>query len=258
MRQGQVQQQRDVQLQRLSPQQYLLSKLVELPLTDLEQRVRDELYENVALEEGVGPEQDEPDANSDDIDLSDPSDFQGESDDDTLSSYDSDDLPVYASQKSGNEPQAEIPIGDTRSFIEDLEKRWMRSGLAEKYGLSFETADNADARQARLERLKSEEGQCIYLAVYLRMLYLDYGSLDRDGHALQQGLETLEPEEQAYLAATAYNHGTLWRSPGEGNLDRIRSVAAVETFPLPKNLLRTKFRYYSYGDLAARYYRQNF
>ena len=121
MRQGQVQQQRDVQLQRLSPQQYLLSKLVELPLTDLEQRVRDELYENVALEEGVGPEQDEPDANSDDIDLSDPSDFQGESDDDTLSSYDSDDLPVYASQKSGNEPQAEIPIGDTRSFIEDLE-----------------------------------------------------------------------------------------------------------------------------------------
>ncbi len=144
------------------------------------------------------------------------------------------------------------------SFIEDLEKRWMRSGLAQQCGLSFDTADTQEARQTRLDRLKSEEGQCIYLAVYLRMLYLDYGSLDREGHTRQQGLETLTPREQAYLAATAYNHGTLWRSPGAGSLERIRSVAAVETFPLPKNLLRTKFRYYSYGDLAVRYYEQTF
>ena len=120
MRQGQVQQQREVQLQRLSPQQYLLAQLVELPLTDLEQRVRDELYENVALEEGA------PDT-SEDNDLAEESTSGEEGEmltDDGLSDlslYDTDDLPVYTSQTSSREAQAEIPIGDTRSFIEDLE-----------------------------------------------------------------------------------------------------------------------------------------
>ena len=65
------------------------------------------------------------------------------------------------------------------------------------------------------------------------------------------------PVEQVRLAATAYNHGTLWRSPGTGSLDRIRAVTAEEKFPLP-NLFRTRMRYYSYGDLAARYYAQVF
>lgn len=143
------------------------------------------------------------------------------------------------------------------SFIEDLEKRWMRSGFAEKYGLLYDTTESQEAREARLRRLKSEEGQCVYLAVYLRMLYLDYGSKDKDGQVRQSGLETLPRTEQAYLAATAYNHGTLWRTPGAGSLDRIRSVAAEKTFPLP-NFLRTKVRYYSYGELAARYYGQTF
>lgn len=143
------------------------------------------------------------------------------------------------------------------SFVEDLEKRWMRSGLGQKYGLIYDTADSVEARQARFDRLKSEEGQCVYLAVYLRMLYLDYGSLDKDGQVLQAGLETLPRTEQAYLAATAYNHGTLWRSPGAGSLDRIRSVAAEKTFPLP-NIWRTKTSLYSYGELAARYYSQAF
>ena len=121
MKQGLAQQQREVQLQRLSPQQYLLSKLVELPLTDLEQRVRDELYENVALEEGVPAEQDTASDASDELDLSDDEAFQGDDANLDLTAYDTDDLPVYASQGQGRESQAEIPIGDTRSFIEDLE-----------------------------------------------------------------------------------------------------------------------------------------
>lgn len=143
------------------------------------------------------------------------------------------------------------------SFIEDLEKRWMRSELAEPYGLSYDTADTEAARQARFDRLSSEEGQAVYLAVYLRMLFLDYGSKDRDGNIVQEGLDTLPPVEQVRLAATAYNHGTLWRSPGTGSLDRIRAVTAEQKFPLP-NLFRTRMRYYSYGDLAARYYAQVF
>ena len=143
------------------------------------------------------------------------------------------------------------------SFVEDLEKRWMRSGLSGQYGLSFDTSDTEAARLARFERLSSEEGQCTYLAVYLRMLYLDYGSKNRDGQVVQEGLETLPRQEQVCLAATAYNHGTPWRSPGTGDLEHFRKAAAEKTFPLP-NLFRTRMRYYAYGELAARYYSKTF
>ena len=143
------------------------------------------------------------------------------------------------------------------SFVEALEKAWMGSGLARPYELWFDTDDNATARRIRISRLQKEEWQAIYLGVFLRLLYYTYGSRDKRGEWTQDGLETLPVEEQVRLAATAYNHGTLWRSPGTGSLDRIRAVTAEEKFPLP-NLFRTRMRYYSYGDLAARYYAQAF
>jgi len=131
------------QVQHLSPQQYLVSKLVEMPLTDLEQRVRDEMYENIALEEGRSEktEADSPDAESsldamgaadspDSADVLDGSDTEESAEvldamdaadvlnaDDSL---ESDSLPVYA-PNSSRDVDADIPIGDTRSFIEDLE-----------------------------------------------------------------------------------------------------------------------------------------
>ena len=113
MKQGQIQEQSGIQIQRLSPQQYLVTKLVELPVTDLEQRVRDELFENVALEEGHSD--DEPAEQNDTND----SEVQTDSDNAADNLYDTDDLPVY--QASGRTAQTESPIGDTRSFIEDLE-----------------------------------------------------------------------------------------------------------------------------------------
>lgn len=143
---GQYQQQSEVQLQRLSPQQYMLAKLLELPIADLEQRVRDEVYENVALEEGGSHPSDEAiidspsDGKSDELDAADTGDFsdttdkadefdsqadfsESDSSDDSYSSssvYDYDDLPTYSGMSS-RQPDTEIPIGDTRSFIEDLE-----------------------------------------------------------------------------------------------------------------------------------------
>ena len=118
-KQNQQQIQREVQIQKLSPQQFLLTKLIELPLPDFEQRVRDEIYENVALEEGR--------ESTDGIDNFDDTEEDGapevdESIDtlDILNTYDEDDLPTYTANRT-RESDAEIPIGDTRSFIEDLQ-----------------------------------------------------------------------------------------------------------------------------------------
>lgn len=131
------------QVQHLSPQQYLVSKLLEMPLTDLEQRVRDEMYENIALEEGRGErtEADSPDAaDSNDSDDSIESEESNESEDsieamesnesmeemdsadaiDADDSLESDALPIYT-PNSTRDVETDIPIGDTRSFIEDLE-----------------------------------------------------------------------------------------------------------------------------------------
>lgn len=124
-----IQEQRLTQLQKLSPQQYLLAKLVELPLPDLEQRVRDELYDNVALEEGRTNENDNENENGGENDNENENENGGEDFGDggdltaaaEISEFAGDDeLPVYTSQ-GGNRIEAEIPIGDTRSFIEDLE-----------------------------------------------------------------------------------------------------------------------------------------
>ena len=135
-KQGQILQQTQRQLQKLSPQQYLVAKLVELPLTDLEQRVKDEVFENIALEEGhdSADEFDSNDnaENQDDFDASreesddefDPSTDNEDADieySEAPSDYGNDELTNYSQKASTREEGSEIPIGDTRSFIEDLQ-----------------------------------------------------------------------------------------------------------------------------------------
>ncbi len=55
------------------------------------------------------------------------------------------------------------------SFAEDVERAWNASSLAQEYGFSFNMADNAEARRSRVRRLGTEEGQCRYLAIFIRL-----------------------------------------------------------------------------------------
>ena len=109
------------QVQRLTPQQFLVSQLLEMPLTELEQRVRDELYDNVALEEGRDEadcaNEDNPDNPADDP-LDDPA-AEGNTNTDIEETGAEDDLPVYT-PKANADNDNDLPIGDTRSFIDEL------------------------------------------------------------------------------------------------------------------------------------------
>ncbi len=140
------------------------------------------------------------------------------------------------------------------SFAEKLEQAWMRSGLARRYGLWFDTADNATARRVRIARLKKDEWQAIYLGVFLRLLYLSYGSFNKQGERTQDGLEALPMEEQVRLCATAYNRGCVWTAPGCGDLDRLRAAAGEKHFHYAVVPTRHTRRY-CYGDLAVKRYR---
>ncbi len=162
---------------------------------------------------------------------------------------------LYVSQGSG---ACNFSIGRFQmkpSFAEELEKRWMRSGLARRYSLFFDTKDKENSRKVRISRLEKEEWQCIYLAVFLKMLYMDYGSVDRNGQHCQNGLESLSVEEQVRLAATAYNRGCRWSCPGCGNLGEIKSKSRDKHFHT--DLIPTSnTRRYVYADLALKHYRR--
>jgi len=141
------------------------------------------------------------------------------------------------------------------SFVEDLEKAWIRSGLARQYELWFDTDDSTIARRVRISRMQKEEWQVIYLGMFLRLFYESYGSYDKDGNWTQEGLEALPPEEQLRIAATAYNRGCPWPAAGYGDLERIRAVSGEKHFHYAIIPVRRTKRY-CYAELAIKHYRK--
>ena len=118
--QVQIQQLAERQLQKLTPQQLLNARLIELPIVELEDRVKTELLDNIALEEGR--DHDET-AQDDEADIYDDgnntlTDEQGEGDG-QATLYDEEDIPVYTSNTTRG-TEEERPVGDTRSFLDYL------------------------------------------------------------------------------------------------------------------------------------------
>lgn len=104
-------------LQKLSPQQIQLMKLLQVPTVELEQRIKEELEVNPALEEGREDDYDEVD-NTEDFG-EDLSDSRDEFD---INDYLDDDTPDYklSTGGSGNEEEKDMPMGSMRSFHENL------------------------------------------------------------------------------------------------------------------------------------------
>jgi len=124
--QSQVQQ----QTQTLSPQQILVVKLLELPAVELEDRVRAELLENPALEEG------KEETAADDLAATDAQEGENDANEyDSLSDYLSeDDIPDYKLQennRSKGEKAEEIPFSDATSFYEILKEQLGERNLTE-------------------------------------------------------------------------------------------------------------------------------
>lgn len=132
MVQGSHQIQTQQQVQTLSPQQILVVKLLELPAIELEDRVRAEILENPALEEGAedGAGEDTLDKNSSDGDS-----FDDSSDDFSMGDYlTEDDIPDYKLQennRSREERAEDIPFSEVTSFYEILKEQLGEQNLNE-------------------------------------------------------------------------------------------------------------------------------
>jgi RNA polymerase sigma-54 factor len=123
-------------LQKLSPQQIQMIKLLEVPTLQIEQRIKKELEENPALEEGtdeeeeIAPNQEDEETEQFDENDKDQEEF-------TLDDYiDDDETPEYRLQTNNyskeDEKRSEIPISAGSSFQEHLESQLGLRDLTEK------------------------------------------------------------------------------------------------------------------------------
>ena len=111
--------------QKLSPQQIQLMKLIQLPTQAFEQRLKEEMIENPALESGQDEELESADFSSDaDNDYDDYDNERIEADDINIDEYlSNDETPEYklhSNNYSSDDEDKEIPIAAQLSFHQDL------------------------------------------------------------------------------------------------------------------------------------------
>lgn len=119
-------------LQKLSPQQIQMIKLLEVPTLQIEQRIKKELEENPALEEGTDEDEIPADGEEEQFEEKDKDEEEF-----TLADYiEEDDIPEYRLQTNNyskdEEKRNEIPFSVGASFQEHLESQLSLRDLTEK------------------------------------------------------------------------------------------------------------------------------
>ncbi|OFY95484.1 MAG: RNA polymerase sigma-54 factor [Bacteroidetes bacterium RIFCSPLOWO2_12_FULL_31_6] len=131
-------------LQKLSPQQIQLMKLIQLPISELEQRIKEELEANPALEEIPENEVDSFESSAEEVNANDTDesnqefeeDFSSNADDLDLSDYDTQDDDAYYKYASNNtsadDEERSSPFSEGISFQEYLIDQIGLKNLTEK------------------------------------------------------------------------------------------------------------------------------
>ncbi len=131
-------------LQKLSPQQIQLIKLLELPTLQLEQRIKSEMEENPAIDDGFSDEEGEPpvEKEEENFDYSDTDELEKsdtttpELNEFSLEDYvDQDDMPSYklsVNNYSKDDKKLEVPYSTGITFYEHLENQLGMRSLTDK------------------------------------------------------------------------------------------------------------------------------
>jgi RNA polymerase sigma-54 factor len=111
--------------QRLSPQQIQLMKLLQVPTMELDQRIKQEIEENPALEEGVEEKDEDEFDNEDDYDKDDDNDKDDDADFDISAYIDEDgsDYKTKANNTSKDDEERVIPLSGEQSFQEKMSEQ---------------------------------------------------------------------------------------------------------------------------------------
>ncbi len=123
------------------------------------------------------------------------------------------------------------------SFAEEVEQAWMHSSMRHDYQLYFDLRNTKIQRQKRIERLKDKQWQCVYLAMFVRLM------LERE-----PSWGELDSETRLLLLATAYNYSFT------ATAEQLRQQMKRKVFHL--DLVRTKHTVcYNYSELSLKHYR---
>ena len=139
----------------------------------------------------------------------------------------------------GGKDKVDFSIGRFQmkpSFAEDIEAEYNRSFLAREFGFIFNVRDDADARRSRVNRLSTEVGQCRYLAIFIRLMYLRHPQLS-----------SLTSVQQVRFLATAYNrnHKASWAE----------NICMQRQRHFHTSMLKTSStKTYRYCDISAAYF----
>ena len=122
-------------LQKLSPQQIQMIKLLEIPAMQLEQRIKKELEENPVLEEGEDVDNDSPEQEEDKPDT----ETDGDDEEFSIEDYiEDDEIPSYklsTNNYSDDDKRPEIPLSSSSNFHAHLESQLGLRSLTEKQEL---------------------------------------------------------------------------------------------------------------------------
>lgn len=126
-------------LQKLSPQQIQLMKLLQVPTLELEQRIKEELEANPALDEGVENEQEDLQNEQDDWeenekDNDDEFDFSDYLDDDDTPSY-----KLNVRNKGADSDEKSIPFASTTTFRDYLRDQMVLRNITDRQKLLANT-----------------------------------------------------------------------------------------------------------------------
>lgn len=147
---------------------------------------------------------------------------------------------VKALYIQGGTQMANFSIGRFQmkpSFAEEVEREWMQTEWRDMYEIHFDLSDNVEARRMRIWRLDNEQWQCIYLALFLKLLYRRCPQLKKE-----------DAVEQVRFCATAYNVSF------KGSYETIRRNSRRAFFHTDF-MASPSTVYHVYADIAACYYR---
>jgi len=123
-------------LQKLSPQQIQLMKLLQVPTSELEQRIKEELEINPALEEGDAQDDEKFDDEKDDFSNEESGNSEENERDYDINDYLEDDTPDYklkANNHSSDDEEKVVPIAQGESYQDILIEQLNLRNLSERH-----------------------------------------------------------------------------------------------------------------------------
>ncbi len=225
MPQGQfeIQEQVERQLQKLTPLQLMTARLLELSVVELEDKVKTESYDNVALEEGH--ENDEGQNNEEEFNEGAETSHEDTNDED---SYGEDDIPVYA-PSNGKSYEETMPIGDTKSFIEDLKRQIYDFNVTEKQQELIEfligTLDNRGFIDRPLASISDD--------------LLFHFNIDADTAEIEEALKILQQFEPAGIGARNLQECLMLQL--DRKLENVNDASRKQRLELERSIIHDHF-----------------